>query len=1022
MAKHGWRRCLCDIALLTLLATAGNASAAGDDGAYYHFENDNLRVSVHRDQPVWDVLDKRSGRLWRQATAKSHEVWQVPIARRSATVQLDADLAEWRDAGMAVNNGRDGAPGSGRFHVVWDDEGLWFAADVVDEKVTGLVDGVPQWHVDGIELWIGREQWGLIPNGDELVISCWTNPAMAAGCRGAAKIGGRGWQMELLVPWSQIKAFTAKAAAGRQFLLAFGINNAEGGPKRQSQYFFPPGYKHKQFMTHAMAKLTDETVVAAPFLAELRVGSPQLRGISPLPKPAQGVEIALDYPQEGGDSIALTAKLWLLPGAGDLAFELSGDADMSFKEIAYPAPIILEELTGRLVIPQMAGLLFGVDELEWNGKAIGGNISMPWYGQTDLARGDGVITIIQTADDCCGRGLFRGVKVAGASGDRLSVQPVWEPQKGRFGYTRRLLFHFAHEGSYTALAKRYRAYAKETGLLKTLVEKRRERPNIDRLVGAVNIYGNHWANIEELHRRGVERAMVSGLYDKAQQMRDWGYLPGRYDIYTDLYDPQIPPGKWERCEGFAFPDDVVKKADGTNQIGWCPWTDPKTGEKHPSYVICWTRGLEVLKEKMPKRLAQTPYGSYFLDCVTSTALYECYDPRHPLTRTQDREARVAQMGYLSNELGLIVGSESGRDWGAHVADYFEGIMSSASFFANFKAIHAMPFVSCEPTERYLEYGINPARRVPLYQLVYGDCMETTWRWGDNTHRMPGIWWQKELLEMLHAGMPTFVLWDVQQELFWGNVDRFVDTYNRVCRWRRAVGYSEMLRHERLSDDGLLQRSSFANGAAITVNFAPESRVVDGVTMPRYSYLLTGDLKILAGLPVGVPMQQDDSWSPKPFVMPAGTDFESKPLRWRAAADSVLTPQGDIVHGGAVAAKLVGKEVAGWTYALGPSVPLKSGKSYLMRGWVRVDAVEPAEAAPSFKCGLYRDGKWFHNEYGSRYDLSKMGTWQLLEGRFTVPEGNITGHLALEKRLRAPVSITLYFDDVELIELDDVAKD
>jgi hypothetical protein len=86
----------------------------------------------------------------------------------------------------------------------------------------------------------------------------------------------------------------------------------------------------------------------------------------------------------------------------------------------------------------------------------------------------------------------------------------------------------------------------------------------------------------------------------------------------------------------------------------------------------------------------------------------------------------------------------------------------------------------------------------------------------------------------------------------------------------------------------------------------------------------------------------------------------------------------------------------------------------------VDAVEPAEAAPSFKCGLYRDGKWFHNEYGSRYELRKMGTWQLLEGRFTVPEGNITGHLALEKRLRAPVSITLYFDDVELIELDDDA--
>ncbi|NLE54653.1 MAG: hypothetical protein GX617_06940, partial [Lentisphaerae bacterium] len=250
MAARYWQSSLCGVASLALVALVGCVSTTPDDGVY-QFENDSLRVSVHRDQPVWDVVDKRSGRLWRQAAAKGHEAWQVPIARRSAELHLDADLAEWSGVGIAVENCQDGAPGTGRFHVAWDDEGLWVAADVVDEKVTGLVDGVPQWHVDGIELWIGREQWGLSPNGDELVISCWTNPAMAQGCRGAAKIGGTGWQMELLVPWSVIKAFDAKAAAGRKFLLAFGINNADGGPKRQSQYFFPPGYKHKQFMTHA---------------------------------------------------------------------------------------------------------------------------------------------------------------------------------------------------------------------------------------------------------------------------------------------------------------------------------------------------------------------------------------------------------------------------------------------------------------------------------------------------------------------------------------------------------------------------------------------------------------------------------------------------------------------------------------------------------------------------------------------------------------------------------------------------
>ena len=58
---------------------------------------------------------------------------------------------------------------------------------------------------------------------------------------------------------------------------------------------------------------------------------------------------------------------------------------------------------------------------------------------------------------------------------------------------------------------------------------------------------------------------------------------------------------------------------------------------------------------------------------------------------------MQQFAYLSGELGLIAGSETGRDWAAHVADYFEGNMSTAAFFANPKSIHEMPFVSCEPT-------------------------------------------------------------------------------------------------------------------------------------------------------------------------------------------------------------------------------------------------------------------------------------------------------------------------------------
>ena len=292
--------------------------------------------------------------------------------------------------------------------------------------------------------------------------------------------------------------------------------------------------------------------------------------------------------------------------------------------------------------------------------------------------------------------------------------------------------------------------------------------------------------------------------------------------------------------------------------------------------------------------------------------------------------------------------------------------------------------------------------MPLFQLVYGDCMETTWRWGDNTHRMPKLWAQKDLLHMVYASMPTWVLWEPQQSLFWGNRERFMECYNNVCRWRRAVGYSEMTNHERLDGEGLVQRSSFANGAAVTVNLATEAREAKGVTPPPRSLLITGNAAKLAGLPMGKLVPVDDTWRPKEFTLTCSTGFEQYPNPWSAQRGMELVVQGNIVRSGKQAAKLTGTQPNGWSFAASVRIPLKAGKRYTVRGWLRVDELEPATTAPCFKCGIYKGGTWLTSRFTSQYDLSKLGTWQKLEHTFAVPKGATQGHLALEKRTSAPV--------------------
>ena len=1017
--RIGPSRPLAALALF-LAATALGAAPLHTDGRWV-FENDTIRVTLNSTTATWDVLDKRCGQLWRQAVDPARERWVVPVRRTDGAPTLDGQLGDWPGDGLVLDSKRVAASTttsgdrdcSARFHLTWDAAGWWLAADVTDDNLVGPTPGANLWNVDSVELWLGKEHWGFAPDASKVKVVCWSNPAMAEGCRAAAQPTKTGWRLEAFVPWSRVTALPKGPRAGAQVLVAFGLNDADHAPGRQCQLFYPAGYRHKVFATHAMAELAKDGRAGPPRTLTWRPTKVAVKQITPLPAPTRGVQVELDYTQNGGGVVPLTARVWLLPGQADVGYELSGDPNTEIRQVALPAPFVLDAPTGALVIPHKAGLLFGVNEVEWHGRNLGGVMSMPWFGAADLATGKGYIAVLETPDDAS----FRGARVAGDERKVLAVQPLFRPQKGKLGYARRLLYHFVAKGGYVAMAKRYRAYAKKTGLLKTLAEKRKERPNIDRLVGAVDIYGSHFENIAELKRLGVERAVVSGFSgNQVRQMNKWGYLAGRYDIYTDLYEPGTRPSTWERCQGFAFPNDVIKKADGSNQVGWCPILNPRTGKKDPSYVICWTCGLRVLQEKMPKRLAKTPFSAYFLDCVTSTRLRECYDPNHPLTRTGDRGTRIKQLAYLSSGLGLVVGSETGRDWAVPVADYFEGIMSTAAFFATPKEIHEIPFVSIESNPRYEEYGTNPQRRVPLFQLVYGDCVETTWRWGDNSHRMPALWAQKDLLHIIHASMPMWVLWDPHQELFWANTRRFKECYDNVCRWRRAVGYSEMTNHERLGKDALVQRSSFANGAAVTVNFAAEARTVGGVTMPPRSFLITGDADQLPGLPVGRPVQVSDHWRPKKLVLSGNTGFEQRPFLWSAKGGMSLQVQDQIVHSGRHAARLAGTQNEGWSYAAAVRVPLEPGRRYRIRGWLRVDAIDPPQYAPSLKCELHKDGRYLTNVFTPAYDLAKLGTWQQLETTFTAPEGADRGGLALEKRTTEAVTATLYLDDVELVPL------
>jgi len=86
---------------------------------------------------------------------------------------------------------------------------------------------------------------------------------------------------------------------------------------------------------------------------------------------------------------------------------------------------------------------------------------MPWFGAIDLQSGGRLHGDSGDAGRCANR--------YHAAGRRRFVYPsALEASRRDFSYDRKIRYAFFDRGGYVAQAKRYRDYAKETGLFKTL--------------------------------------------------------------------------------------------------------------------------------------------------------------------------------------------------------------------------------------------------------------------------------------------------------------------------------------------------------------------------------------------------------------------------------------------------------------------------------------------------------------------------------------------------------------------------
>jgi hypothetical protein len=532
---------------------------------------------------------------------------------------------------------------------------------------------------------------------------------------------------------------------------------------------------------------------------------------APASRPTQ-IELTGTY---GPSKIPIQCVIALDGNLPEFTVTLTADGDLS-QPLDFPPAFV----GGKdLIVPMNEGISFPVDDptiapLTLQAYA-GHGICMAFWGVTDGQ--DGQMTIIETPDDA----LIR----IDRHDDKLDVSPLWQAQKGLFGYPRRLRYIFFDKGGYVAMTKRYRAYAQKIGLFKTLDQKRTDNPNVDLLIGTANVWC--WGidpipMVKEMQAAGLNRVMWSNCnaHDDINTLNSLGVLTSRYDNYQDVVDPNIFPlvkyvsEEW-RDNVAAWPDDIVLDSKGKWVHGW--GITLKDGTKTACGIINDVAAIKYARKDISDDLAIHPYHCRFIDTTTATPWREDYSPVHPMTRSQCRQARVDLLRYVSEDAKLVTGSETGMDAAAGVVDYFEGMMSLAHYRVPDSGREVARIWNTVPKD-VAKFQLGQAYRLPLWELVYHDCVVAYWYFGDSSNKLPSLWDKRDLFNVLYGTPPMYVF----DRDFWNkNKDRFVQSYQNIIPTVRALGYSEMTDHHYLTADRNVQQTAFANGTTVTVNFGDQ---------------------------------------------------------------------------------------------------------------------------------------------------------------------------------------------------------
>ena len=503
---------------------------------------------------------------------------------------------------------------------------------------------------------------------------------------------------------------------------------------------------------------------------------------------------------------------------------------LEVKKVFWPGPVEFGEKREdwyTLLTHQQGMLLPNTWEVELETPSFEGFFGtagayMPWFAQ--VREREGYLAVCVTPWNAG----YQAEHPAGGPYTRVSMR--FEPSLGKMDYRRVVKYTFLEDCDYNDICKAYRNYVDEQGRLRTLEEKAVRNPSVNDLIGCAFLHkgiktfvqpdsdfydaenpekNNHLTTfaqreqeIRQLHEMGVEKLYLhldgwaepgydnrhpdygpaceaaggwEGMKSLADAMHECGYLFGIHDQYRDYY---LTAPSFDENFACRLPDGTIPQHQR--------WAGG------PQSYLCATQAPYYVKRNF-EELAKhgIKLDCAYLDVFTCNEGDECDNPMHRMTRRDCYAYRARCFEYLLKN-GILPSSEEVNDW----------------------AVESQVFCHYAPYDFMMRVPGSPKQAipVPLYNLVYHDCVIQPWVMEKVSEEEDYM-----LYALLNGGAPYLV-----RDAAYPNIDGAFDSAVEmkveedirrakvVSELHEKVGKCEMVRHEFVNGNPQIQKTVFAD--------------------------------------------------------------------------------------------------------------------------------------------------------------------------------------------------------------------